>query len=177
MNKLWYYVNMLGLKVIQSPKYLWKIRLSIIINILEEQYLLLSLLTHLIFTFKIVCQKFNKDVPDNVKDFIARFELNFETNLKGFTHFLASVHTLPDLSHLRPKLPVLPLNLFQELKTSNIGRLNNRNLSADFQLSDYLNPRNSILGLQIPLCFKTYVNFEINCHENYDILLGTQIYR
>lgn len=51
----------------QTPKFLWKIRVNIVINLTEEQYLLLSLLTHLIFTFKIVCQKYNKDVPENVK--------------------------------------------------------------------------------------------------------------
>lgn len=50
----------------------------------EENYLLLSLLTHLILTFKIVCQKFNKEVPENVKEFINKFEHNFENNLKGF---------------------------------------------------------------------------------------------
>ena len=68
--------------------------------------------------------------------------------------------------------------MFQELKTSNFGRLN-KNLSEkhEFALSDYLNAKNSILGLQIPLQFKTFVNFEQNCHEYYDILIGTQLYR
>ena len=51
------------MKVIQTPKYLWKIRLNIFVNILEEEYLMLCLLTHLIFTFKMVCHKYNKDVP------------------------------------------------------------------------------------------------------------------
>jgi hypothetical protein len=145
---------------------------------LEENYLLLSLLTHLIFTFKIVVHKFNKEVPDNVKEFITRFEHNFETNLKGFQSFLTSIQEIPELEHLKNKLPQIPNNLFQELKTSNFGKLN-RNLSdkPEFQLSDYLNVKNSILGLQIPLTFKTYVNFEQNCHEHYDILLGTQVYR
>ncbi len=96
---------------------------------IEENYLLLCLLTHLILTFKIVCQKFNKDIPENVKEFINRFEHNFESNLKGFTSLLNSVSTqIPELAHLQPKLPSIPTNLFQELKTSNFGRLN-RNLS------------------------------------------------
>jgi hypothetical protein len=70
--------------------------------------------------------------------------------------------------------------LFQELKTSNIGRLNNIKVSekeSEFQLKDYLNLKNSILGLMIPLQFKTYVNFDKNCHEYYEILIGTQLYR
>jgi len=55
----------------------------------------------------------------------------------------------------------------------------NKNLSEkqEFALSDYLNPKNTILGLQIPLSFKTYVNFDSNCHDFYDILIGTQLYR
>lgn len=91
---------------------------------------------------------------------------------------LGQIRELDELTHLKAKLPIIPPNLFQEVKTSNFGRLN-RNLSdkQDFQVSDYLNPRNSILGLQVPLSFKTYVNFESNCHEYYDLLLGTQLYR
>ncbi len=77
-------VNQISLKIIQSPKYLWHIRLNIAVIMVEENYLLLSLLTHLILTFKIVCQKFNKEVPENVKEFINKFEHNFENNLKGF---------------------------------------------------------------------------------------------
>lgn len=85
---------------------------------------------------------------------------------------------VPDLAHLRPKLPTIPANLFQELKTSNFGRLNS-NLSdkAEFSLSDYLNAQNSIMGFQIPLPFKTYLNFESACHEHYDLLIGTRLYR
>lgn len=59
VNKLWSIVNILSQKLIQEPKYLWKVRLNILTNLLEEEYLLLSLLTHLILAFKIVCQKFN----------------------------------------------------------------------------------------------------------------------
>ena len=33
------------------------------------------------------------------------------------------------------------------------------------------------MGLQIPIPFKTFSNFENNCHEFYDILIGTQVYR
>ena len=85
---------------------------------------------------------------------------------------------MPELAHLNARLPQIPPNLFQELKTSNFGRLN-KNLSdkSEFSLADYLNAKNSIMGLQIPLSFKSYSNFENNCHENYDILIGTQIYR
>lgn len=83
-----------------------------------------------------------------------------------------------ELAHLLPKLPQIPVNLYSELKTSNFGRLN-KNLSEkqEFLLSDYLNAKNSILGLQIPLAFKTFVNFEQNCHASYDILIGTALYR
>jgi hypothetical protein len=106
-------MNHIGQKVISGPKYLWKIRLNITVNMIEENYLLLCLLTHLIFTFKIVCQKFNKDVPDNVKDFINRFEHNFETNLKAYSQFLSHISTeIPELAHLQPKLPQIPANLF-----------------------------------------------------------------
>ncbi len=47
----------------------------------------------------------------------------------------------------------------------------------EFKLSDYLNDKNSIMGLQIPCPFKVYGSFETNCHEHYEILLGTQPYR
>jgi hypothetical protein len=96
----------------QTPKFLWKIRLNIIINLIEEQYLLLSLLTHLIFTFKIVCHKYNKDVPENVKDFISKFEQNYETNLKSFTTMLGQIREFEELTHLKDKLPIIPPNLF-----------------------------------------------------------------
>ena len=91
VNKLWNMVNQIGTKIIQSPKYLWNIRLNIAVILIEENYLLLSLLTHLILTFKIVCQKFNKEVPENVKEFISKFERNYETNLKGFQSYLLAI--------------------------------------------------------------------------------------
>jgi hypothetical protein len=37
-----------------KPLYLWEIRLQILINIVEEQYLIGSLLLHLIIAFKFV---------------------------------------------------------------------------------------------------------------------------
>ena len=81
---------------------------------------------------------------------------------------------MPELEHLSSKIPNIPQNLFQQLKTAGTGRFN-RSLQEkqDFALSDYLNNKNSIMGLQIPCPFKIYGNFEIKCHENYEILLGT----
>jgi len=106
INRLWNMVTFLATKVMQSPRYLWKIRLNIAINLIEEQYLLLCLLTHLIFAFKMVCQKFNSDVPSNIKDFINRFEHNFETNLKFFTTYISTLSTqIPEFAHLQKKLP------------------------------------------------------------------------
>jgi len=52
LNKLWHMMLKCGNKLFQKPLYLWEIRVSIVVNLLEDQYALLSLATHLFFTFK-----------------------------------------------------------------------------------------------------------------------------
>ena len=66
------------------------------------------------------------------------------------------------------------MNLSSELKNSNLGKLN-RNLEnkMEFNINDYLNPKNSIMGLQLPLPFKMFESYPSNCHDYYDILIST----
>jgi hypothetical protein len=63
-------------------------------------------------TFKIVCQKLNKEVPENIKEFISKFERNYENNLKGFQSYLSAICQISELEHLKHKLPQIPANLF-----------------------------------------------------------------
>lgn len=59
INKVWSQVSAISARLICEPKYLWGLRLNVAVNMLEEHYLLMCLLSHLILAFKIVCQRFN----------------------------------------------------------------------------------------------------------------------
>ena len=67
-------VNQICIKLLDLSDWLYGIRLSIITNMIEEQYLMLSLMTHLIFAFKIVTQRFNLQIPTHVKEYALEFE-------------------------------------------------------------------------------------------------------
>jgi hypothetical protein len=80
--------------------------------------------------------------------------------------------------HLKPKIPIIPVNLVTELKTSNFGKLNKDLMNiSEFNLNEYLNYTNTIMGLYLPMPFKLYESFEQNCHQFYEVLLSTKSYR
>eukprot|EP00347_Sterkiella_histriomuscorum_P008978 403342997 len=178
LDKLWATLNSISRKIFRDSKYLYELRLNILVSVFEDIYLITCLITHLIFAIKIVCQRYNTNVPQNFKQFITQIEANFEINYKEYTKLQNQFKGVQELQHLKIKLPQLPLNLHQELKNSNLGSLNrNVNMQNQFILSDYLNQKKSLLGLQIPMPFKVFADYEHKCHDYYELLIGTQIYR
>jgi hypothetical protein len=62
-------------KLMTKPLYLWEIRLQILVNLVEEQYLVGSLLLHLIVAFKFVyTNQGNEFHSANIPTFISTFQ-------------------------------------------------------------------------------------------------------
>jgi hypothetical protein len=78
-------------KLLTKPFYLWDIRLNMMLALIEDQTLLLSLLTHLNYTFKIVCRKRYPVVSEQMVTFFAEFDSKFESNFSQFQTFLSQV--------------------------------------------------------------------------------------
>ncbi len=84
LNKLWLLATRLHSKIFKQPLYLWPIRLNILIALIEEEHFLLSLITHLVFTFKQIQKQFSSNIPPMVVDFFRKYEFTFENNFKAF---------------------------------------------------------------------------------------------
>ncbi|CDW80632.1 protein kinase domain containing protein [Stylonychia lemnae] len=178
LDKLWTKMNNLCNKLVKDQRFLWELRLNIITNLIEDQYLLLCLISHLIVSIKIVCQRFNQQVPQNFVTFIDQAQKNYDQNLEQLKRFYQKLSNFQELAHLNEKIPKIPNNLSQDVKNST----RNSKFEADqrrnhFILTDLLNTSTSINGLQIPLPFQLYKEYTKNSHDFYELLIGTQKYR
>ena len=99
---------------------------------------------------------------------------------------MISLKSHEELSHLHKKFPPdVPLDLcfvIEDLKDKYIehhkAKYRNSSLGAhDFKLNDLLNIDVSIHGLKIPIPFKTYANFHLNCHAHFDFVLCQRQFR
>ena len=81
LNELWSKFSNLVAKLLTKPFYLWDIRLSMLITLVEDQFLLMSLLTHLQLTFKVWYRKMYNTVGDDMQTFLNEFDGKFEANL------------------------------------------------------------------------------------------------
>ena len=87
---------------------LFDIKLTVTVNLIEEQYLIFCLLAHLNFTMKVlyrINQGSGNANLDQIKHLIKTFDAQFSQCLENFRSFLAQVNKLNDLEHLRRNLP------------------------------------------------------------------------
>jgi hypothetical protein len=62
-----------------------------ILALAEDQYLLMSLLTHLNLTMKVVYRRLESNVSQQMNRFLSDFDKKFEANLSTYTAFLNQV--------------------------------------------------------------------------------------
>ena len=140
-------------KIILLKKNLWKIQCSATLSLLDEEYCLISLLTHLIAAFKIST---NYSVPqadkENVKERTQRLEDKYiscygelekafenSTKMDGFQEYKNIIPTLP--KETVPTIQSMPiLQDYQNKK---------------FLVKNHLSPQKSIYGLKIPASYGT----------------------
>lgn len=105
-------MQQIAAKLMTKPLYLWEIRLQIVINLIEEQYLIGSLLLHLIVTFKhVYTSNGNEFLSANIPTFISTLQDTYSQNQKVFSDFIGKSRTFPEFQHLRHKWPVLDFEI------------------------------------------------------------------
>ena len=92
-------------------------------NLVEDQFLLMSLLTHLNFTYKVMYRIKQGSTPgqgtglDQVAEFIKHFDNTFQRCLLNYDNLIGNVRKINDLANIRAALPTVPLNLAETLTT------------------------------------------------------------
>ena len=91
--KLFQQFSFMRSRLFQKPPFLWSIHLAIGTTLIEDQYLLFSLLTYLDLTFKVVYKTYtfrnskqatNPQSKAKVMDFLKSFDLNFDQTSNEF---------------------------------------------------------------------------------------------
>ena len=94
---------------------LFEIRLTIAVNLIEDQFLLMSLLAHLNFTFKVMFKlKQGANADQNlsaVADVISQFDSVLQRCLQSFEQLCADMRKINDVQHVRAALPQVNTNL------------------------------------------------------------------
>lgn len=103
--RLWTQFGQLKSKIFQKPPFLWAVHLSIGTTVLEDQYLLFSLLSFLNLTFKVVYKTYtlrstqgpaSQQSKTKVMDFLKAFDSTFEREAQEFGTMVQFVRELPE---------------------------------------------------------------------------------
>ena len=80
-----------------KPLYLWEIRLQILINVMEDQFLIGTLLLHLIVTFKFVyTNNANQFLSANIPTFISTLQDTYAQHQKVFNDLVSKSRTFAE---------------------------------------------------------------------------------
>ena len=109
LTKLWQKFSAIQDSLFIERRYLFDIRLAMTINLIEDQYLLLSLLVHLNYTYKLIYMSHqatsSNEQLDQIKTLIKQFDQALKNCLNNYIDFLGQVYNINDLRHLQPVLP------------------------------------------------------------------------
>ena len=127
---------------------LLKIQCSLASGILDEEYCLISVLAHLIATFK-YATNYIKQVNDKtvIERTVRNFEEKFTQCYQDATKFFEFCGTIPEFSHFKHTIPRLQPEVTTEILEILI-LMNFENKT--FQMKKYLNHQRSICNLTIP---------------------------
>ena len=149
-------------KMLLLNNHLWKIQCSIATSILDEEYCLLSVITHLIASFKHATNYVSVDVNAAiVLDIIDRFEEKFNKAFHSILDFFDKCAQIKEIQQLSKIIQILPADLIQRIKE--IPILQNQQ-NKKFNLLKFLNTKNSICGIKIPLSYGLAVQ-DIDLHH------------
>ena len=103
----------MGASVLERDQ-LFNVRLTLTINLIEDQFLLMSLLTHLNFTFKTMyklkqgeAQASSGSQLSKVGEIITQFDTVFTRCLVNFNGMLKTVRGVSELHHILAALPTI----------------------------------------------------------------------
>ncbi|CAI2363508.1 unnamed protein product [Moneuplotes crassus] len=132
--------------------YLRKIIAFITVSILEEEYPLICLITHLYHAFKttVVLNGAEHMLKADMEILDDKFIQNYASSYL----FYQKAIRIPELKDVRPKLPYFPLILIKHFKLNSF--LNDLNIKGDKKdITTFLSDSNDICGLRLPLGFES----------------------
>lgn len=147
----WKQITEIHYKIIQST-YLRKIIAFIAVSVLEEEYPLICLITHLYHAFKVTV-KIN-GAEHKLENDMKILDEKFIENYSSSYIFYHKVIRMEELQDIRPKLPYFPIDLLKHFKLSSF--LDNIDLKGDKNdISTFLNSSNVVCGLKLPTLFSS----------------------
>ena len=132
--------------------YLRKIIAFITVSILEEEYPLICLISHLYHALKITIRINGQE--HKLKRDIQILDDKFIQNYASTYLFYHKVIRISELQEVRVKLPYFPLSLLKHFKLNLF--LDNLNIKGNKkEITTFLNKSNEICGLRIPTIFES----------------------
>jgi len=132
--------------------HLWKIQCSIASSILDEEYCLISVLTHLIATFKHATNfvGLNENNRAGIEETVRKFEERFSHEYEKASIFFETCKELDEFHQQRRIIPSLHPDVVQDIKRIPILLSKRR---EDFQITRFLNPKRVICNLSLPISY------------------------
>lgn len=143
---------------------LWNIQCSLVLAIVDEEYCLLSLLTHLLHTFKQSSNYLNMKLDqDKLSKKIKQLEKRFCDLFKCVHKFFLRCSALKDTQNynFRDIIPRLNLDVIAFIQSIPILQNNQK----EFNIFQFLNYKLSICGLNIPLSYGNAVNQQLQANQ------------
>lgn len=149
----------------------------------------MSTIAHLYLAFQIIIDLFQNNIAQDIIvqaiTFIQEFKIELHHNIESFSEYIDRIEKMEELSHLKGKLPTVPIDLclqIETLKSNFCGqfRAQNRNKEIgedNFSLNKLLNIEAAVAGHKIPIPFKTYEGFATACHEHFDFVMIQKSFR
>lgn len=152
---------------ITNHSYLRKIVSFIAESFLEEEYQLVSLITHLYRAFKFTA--FINKVEYKIEKDIKSFDEMFIRNYWSCLLFYHKVIRNQELEDVRPKLPYFPHKLLKYFKVNSfMHEIDLKNKDKN-DIMTFINPSNKILDIELPSGYSSHRFVALSeYHDNYD---------
>ena len=141
---------------------LWKIQSSMIFSMIDEEYCLICLLTHLIYAFQKLTNYVSEAKTVN-KDSIPLIRLKFNEMYKKINEFFNRVKSMKEFSEIIKLIPNLNLNVLNFLEKQEIFQ---NSITIPFDLLNDLNYNHKILDLTIPLSYGLSIQISVKDKKN-----------
>ena len=133
-----------------------QIQINLALSVIDEEYCIISLLSHLIATFKISTNFLSFNVYEKeLKAKIFDLELKFEIAFRNVSKFFEKLKIMKEFKERIGFIPKLSEEVIDYIKNIKILQKENK---EKFNIFDYLNNHVSIFFLKIPLSYGTTIN-------------------
>eukprot|EP01022_Parablepharisma_sp_SALTPOND_P026789 TRINITY_DN64920_c1_g1_i1.p1 TRINITY_DN64920_c1_g1~~TRINITY_DN64920_c1_g1_i1.p1 ORF type:complete len:928 (-),score=42.57 TRINITY_DN64920_c1_g1_i1:2399-5182(-) len=150
--ELWQISGSLHTLLLEPPKDLWNVRIGAALAVAQEEYGIISILSHTIKAFKsldpeVVAREIHNS---NATYFINSVIEEFSTSYNKSNKFFNTLRLIPELSERGDMIPTLPLGLDTYLR----GYTPDIRISIH-ELQETFSSRNEIMGIRIPQCIRS----------------------